>query len=288
MILLVVEAGVWTEYERAVVDQARTQVIPLAVIVNKCDVATPDDEFLTMVRAVAGGVVICNSLDTAAREQARADLKKVLRAIVPADLLRDPVLISDLVAAGQTAVLVVPIDLEAPKGRLILPQVQTIRDILDSDAVAVIAKERELTAVIANLKTRPAIVVCDSQAVLKVAADTPAEIPLTTFSILFSRMKGDIAAMARGAAQLDRLTPQSRVLIAEACTHHPIGDDIGRVKIPRWLRQYLGFAPRVEIFAGCEYPANLADYDLVIHCGACMFNRRQMLTRLEQDRKSVV
>jgi len=288
VILLIVEAGQWGEYEDSVLARAREQKVPIAVVVNKSDLSYPQESFLVLLRDKVGDYLICNSLDPAARENTLEALKQVLKAIVPPELLRDPFLISDLLKAGQTAVLVVPIDLEAPKGRLILPQVQTIRDVLDSDAIAVIAKERELRAVLDNMKTPPAIVVCDSQAVLKVAADTPRVIPMTTFSILFSRLKGDIVTLARGAAAIDHLKSDSRVLIAEACTHHPIGDDIGRVKIPRWLRQYLGFSPEVNVFAGRDYPVDLAQYDLVIHCGACMFNRRQMLTRLEESHRNEV
>ncbi len=288
VILLVVEAGIWTEYEDSVLARAHEQKVPMAVVINKSDLKYPDESFLTEVRDKAGHYLICHSTDLSGREKSLEELKRILKAIVPPELLRDPFLISDLLKAGQTAVLVVPIDLEAPKGRLILPQVQTIRDILDSDAIAVIVKERELPAVLSDLKTKPAIVVCDSQAVLKVAADTPPSIPMTTFSILFSRLKGDIVTLARGAAAIDHLRPGSRVLIAEACTHHPIGDDIGRVKIPRWLRQYLGFSPEVNVFAGRDYPSDLDQYDLVVHCGACMFNRRQMITRLEESRRHQV
>ncbi|MDD5071030.1 MAG: [FeFe] hydrogenase H-cluster maturation GTPase HydF, partial [Candidatus Omnitrophica bacterium] len=208
-------------------------------------------------------------------------LKTGIKNLLSGNAFFEPCLISDLVAAGKFAVLVVPIDLEAPKGRLILPQVQTIRDLLDSDAICVVVKERELLQVIDKLNEPPAIVVCDSQVVLKVAADTPPNIPLTTFSILFSRLKADIVTMARGAAFIDTLCPNSKILIAEACSHHPIGDDIGRVKIPRWFRQYLGFSPKIDIFAGKDYPENIQDYSLIVHCGGCMFNRKQLLTRLQ-------
>ncbi len=182
----------------------------------------------------------------------------------------------------------VPIDLQAPKGRLILPQVQTIRDILDNDATAVVVKERELPATLAHLKTKPSIVVTDSQAILKVTADVPKEILVTTFSILFARQKADLALMAAGAAAIDRLKPGDRVLIAEACSHHALEDDIGRVKIPRWLRQYVGGDLIIDIVCGRDYPNNLEDYKLIVHCGACMMNRREMLTRLRKAREAGV
>ena len=189
---------------------------------------------------------------------------------------------------ADLAVLVVPIDLQAPKGRLILPQVQTIRDALDNDAATLVVKERELSTALANLKNPPAIVVTDSQAILKVTADVPQSIPVTTFSILFARQKSDLAAMARGAAAIDRLQPGDRVLIAEACSHHALEDDIGRVKIPRWLRQYLGFDVQIDISTGRDYPENLDQYKLIIHCGACMLTRREMLGRLRQAQEAGV
>jgi [FeFe] hydrogenase H-cluster maturation GTPase HydF len=177
---------------------------------------------------------------------------------------------------------VVPIDLGAPKGRLILPQVMAIRDILDSDAVSLVVKERELRTTLANLTCPPRLVVCDSQVVLKVAADTPPEIPLTTFSILMARMKGDLVRFAEGAAAIDRLKPGDRVLIAESCTHHPLADDIGRVKIPRWLRQYAGGDLHIENLAGRDFPSDLSSYALVVQCGGCMANRKLILSRMGQ------
>jgi [FeFe] hydrogenase H-cluster maturation GTPase HydF len=181
-------------------------------------------------------------------------------------------------------VLVVPIDLGAPKGRLILPQVQAIRDILDSDASCMVVKERELGAALGRLTERPGLVVCDSQIVLKAAADTPPDVPLTTFSILMARLKGDLAELARGAAAIDGLQPGDAVLVAEACSHHPSADDIGRVKIPRWLRQYAGGDIRIDNLGGRDFPDDLRPYRLVIHCGGCTFNRRAMLARILRAR----
>jgi len=281
-ILLITEAKVWGEYEESVFKIAVDKKIPLIVIVNKSDIVYPEKDFLEKIGSKTDFLIICNSLNFEKREQLLLELKVSLKTTLSAQISNEPFLIADLIKPGETAVLVVPIDLEAPKGRLILPQVQTIRDLLDADAVAITVKERELKAVIDNLKKPPSIVVCDSQVVLKVAADTPQNIPMTTFSILFSRLKGDIVVMAEGAALIDSLDPDSKVLIAESCTHHPIGDDIGRVKIPRWLRQYLGFSPKIDIFAGRDYPENISDYDLIIHCGACMFNRRQLMSRLQR------
>ncbi|HEY9765143.1 MAG TPA: [FeFe] hydrogenase H-cluster maturation GTPase HydF, partial [Chroococcales cyanobacterium] len=188
----------------------------------------------------------------------------------------------------ETVVLVVPIDTSAPKGRLILPQVQTIREILDSDCLALVTKERELRRALENLKTPPRMVVTDSQAFLKVAADTPREIPLTSFSILFARYKGDLLTLAQGARAIEKLRAGDFVLIAESCTHHQQADDIGSVKIPRWLRQYVGGDLRIEHSRGGDFPDELEKYQLVIQCGGCMSNRQGMLSRIMKAKAAKV
>ena len=167
----------------------------------------------------------------------------------PPDFIDSPAIVGDLVGPGELAVLVVPIDKEAPKGRLILPQVQAIRDLLDSDAYCLVVKERELRSALDRLKAPPKLVVTDSQAFLKVAADTPRNVPLTSFSILMARFKGDLLAQVQGTLAIENLRGGDRVLIAEACSHHPIGEDIGRVKIPRWLTQYTGEKLRIRACA---------------------------------------
>lgn len=191
-------------------------------------------------------------------------------------------LIADLVGPGETVVLVVPIDLGAPKGRLILPQVQTLRELLDADAIGMVVKERELRWALDQLKQRPKLVVTDSQAFLKVAADTPPEIPLTSFSILMARAKGDLGTLVEGAKAIDRLKPGDRVLIAEACTHHRQADDIGKVQISRWLRQIVGGELQFEWTSGGKFPEDLSPYQLVVHCGACMLNRKEMVSRIHR------
>ncbi|MDK2895900.1 MAG: hypothetical protein PWP04_20 [Candidatus Atribacteria bacterium] len=197
-------------------------------------------------------------------------------------------LIKDLINPGEVVLLVVPIDLSAPKGRLILPQVQTIREILDAEAVAVVAKERELTETLERLKTPPRLVVTDSQVFHKVAGAVPPTIPLTSFSILFARYKGDLFSFVKGVQTVERLNPGDKVLIAEACSHHPLPDDIGRVKIPRWLRQRVGGDLQFEVVAGVNFPENLEDYQLIVQCGGCMINQKEMSYRLHQAQKAGV
>lgn len=194
-------------------------------------------------------------------------------------------LVGGLVPPGSMAVLVTPIDKAAPKGRLILPQQQTIRDILECDASAVITKEHELRQTLNSLAVKPSIVITDSQAFLKVAADTPEDIPMTSFSILFARQKGDLAEMVRGLKRIETLKTRDSVLIAEGCTHHRQSDDIGRVKIPRWIRQITGADIQFEWASGATYPRDVEKYAVIIHCGGCMLNSREMRYRVQFARE---
>lgn len=268
----------WQEYESGLLALFAGRKTPVIVVASKSDVRAPG---LVEDRARQAGAQIV----VGASAVTRAGLDTVRQSIItaaPDDFLNAPNLVGDLVPAGELALLVVPIDIEAPKGRLILPQVQALRDILDQNGYALVVKERELAAALARLNRPPALVVTDSQEFLKVVSEVPAPIPVTGFSILFARFKGDLAAMVRGAAAIDRLRPGDRVLVAEACTHHPTGEDIGRVKIPRWLEQYVGGKLAIEVKAGCDYPDDITGYKLIVHCGACVWNRRQMLSRIGQ------
>lgn len=188
-------------------------------------------------------------------------------------------IVGDLLEPDDLVVLVVPIDSAAPKGRLILPQQQTIRDVLESGAVSVVTRESELKSTLASLGKKPKLVITDSQVFGKVAADTPEDILLTSFSILFVRYKGDLAAAVRGAAQLDKLNDGDTVLISEGCTHHRQCGDIGTVKLPAWIKKYTGKEIGFEFTSGAEFPEDLSKYALVIHCGACMLNDREMKSR---------
>ena len=263
--------------------------IPVHIVINKCDVRTPDAEFLEHLKQNGiRSIVAVSSIRKEQRERFLADFKQALIENCPDDFLTPPPLVGDLIRPGDLVVLIVPIDLQAPKGRLILPQVQTIRDVLDHDAAVLTVKENEYLAVLDRLKTPPALVVCDSQVVRKMVDETPAGVPCTTFSILFSRLKGDMRLMAEGTAAIDTLRKGDKVLIAEACTHHATQDDIGRVKIPRWLKNYLGDGVEIDVYAGRDYPENFSDYKLVIHCGGCMLNRREVLSRLQTAAKAGV
>lgn len=286
--VLIVEPNEWSVYEDQIVDQARKKSTPLIIVINKVDKVLPADEFVENLKKFSELVVSLSALDKTKRERYVTDFKEKLQKASVENFLNEPTLIGDLIPSGGIGVLIVPIDLQAPKGRLILPQVQTIRDTLDNDGAIVVVKEREYSHILNQLKTKPSIVVCDSQVVLKMTADTPTDIKCTTFSILFARYKGDLTLLAEGAARIDHLKSGDRILISEGCNHHAIEDDIGRVKIPRWLRQYTGCDLKIDVFAGRDYPENLTDYQLVILCGSCMLNRKETLGRIYKAKEAKV
>lgn len=274
--LLVAGPGEWGGYEERLAELLGERKIPFAVLENKADLGLESAPALTELAGNGTMVLRVSALSGLGLDR----VKESLAELAPEDWFHEPQLVGDLLPAGELAVLVVPIDLGAPKGRLILPQVQAIRDILDSDASCMVVKERELRDALERLQRKPKLVVCDSQVVLKAAGDTPPDVLLTTFSILMARFKGDLVKLARGTAAIESLRPGDRVLMAEACSHHPLADDIGRVKIPRWLRQYAGGDIGVEMRAGRDFPEDLRPYKLIVHCGACVANRKSMLTRL--------
>lgn len=241
--------------------------IPYVVAFNKQDLpqgSVPDEEYAIAVSAKTGFQV--------------AELKEKIAGLT---ITEEPKLkiVGDIIKPSDFVVLVVPIDKAAPKGRLILPQQQTIRDILESDATAIVVKEYELRETLEQLGKKPSLVITDSQVFAKVSADTPRDIPLTSFSILFARYKGNLQTAVQGAAAIESLRDGDKVLISEGCTHHRQCDDIGSVKIPRWLKNYTGKELQIELSSGTEFPEDLSQYKLIIHCGGCMLNEREMKYR---------
>ncbi|MBV4447275.1 [FeFe] hydrogenase H-cluster maturation GTPase HydF [Clostridium tyrobutyricum] len=206
-------------------------------------------------------------------------LKEAIQVTAPTDFEKETI-VGDILSPKSKVILVAPQDLEAPKGRLILPQVQVIRDVLDHDCLALTVKDSELSDMIACLKDDPDLVITDSQVFGKVNKILPEHIPLTSFSILMARYKGDLKTLVNGAKAIDKLKPGDKVLIAEACTHHALKNDIGRDKIPRWLKNKVGGNLDVTVKAGVDFPEDLTPYNIIIHCGSCMFNRKQFITRL--------
>ena len=277
--LLVVDAeeGL-SDFDISLAAYLRQKKIPSLGVLNKIDLEAGSEPLLKEMREKLELAVYAVS---AASGKGINELRKAMGEAVPDDEDKFKI-VGDLVRPGDFVVLVTPIDKAAPKGRLILPQQQTIRDILEADAIAVVTKEYELKETLERLGTKPALVITDSQAFLKVAADTPKDVPLTSFSILFARHKGDLAELVRGARALEKLQDGDKILVAEACTHHQQSDDIGRVKIPRWIRQNTGKELHFEHASGYTFPGNITDYSLIVHCGSCMLNRRSMLHRIAQ------
>jgi len=274
--VIVTDAAHWGDFEEGILAELRRRETPAIAIFNKVDLAEPDPQVIRRLKKLK----VPRIRTVAPQGEGILDLREALITQAPDEFINAPAIIGDLIPAGELVVLVVPIDLEAPKGRLILPQVQSLRDILDNDAYAMMVKERELRDALDRLNRPPALVVTDSQAFLKVAGDTPPDVKMTSFSILFARNKGDLSEFVRGTLAIDGLRSGDHILIAEACTHHPIADDIGRVKIPRWLRQYTGGKLEFTHVQGHDFPDDLSPYRLVVHCGGCMWNRREMLSRM--------
>lgn len=261
------------DYERDLMRKFDELKIPYLVIVNKCDIKQPTTEFPfnDMKNIIYTSVVQDKNLVF--------KFKEALVKLLPDDFVNSPKIVTDLIPPKSTVILVIPIDKEAPKGRIILPQVQTLRDLLDGDCLSYVVKESELALALENLKTPPSLVVTDSQAFKTVSEIVPENIPLTSFSILFARLKGDLDAFENGAKAIENLKDGDKVLILESCTHHAIDDDIGRVKIPNWLKKKTGKDLIIENYSGHDFP-DISEYSLVIHCGACMTNRREVLSRI--------
>ncbi|GAB6180540.1 [FeFe] hydrogenase H-cluster maturation GTPase HydF [Desulfotomaculum defluvii] len=285
LVLLVIDAmsGV-SQYEVKIAQRCQEKKLPVVIVLNKIDAHPVTELEVEEAKVQLGGSLVVVSALTG---QGIDDLKMAIVKAAPATW-DDQAIVGDLLNPGDIAVLVVPIDSAAPKGRLILPQVQTIRDILDHNAMAYVVKESELKDCIATLNKRPKMVITDSQAFREVAKDTPEDILLTSFSILFARYKGDLETLVAGAKAISKLKPGDKVLISEACTHHRMGDDIGTVKIPRWLSQIVGGDLEFNWSSGHRFPENLTEYKLVVHCGACMINRREMLSRIMQVQQAGV
>lgn len=265
------------KFELGLLEKIRDRKLPYVVVYNKKDLCDLTDQ-IDMSHSV------CVSAKTG---EGIRELKEHLGRLVPEEQEKLQI-VGDLLEPSDFVVLVVPIDKAAPKGRLILPQQQTIRDILESDATAIVVKEHELRETLQNLGKKPKMVITDSQVFSKVAADTPEDILLTSFSILFARFKGDLEEEIRGVKALDSLKDGDKILIAEGCTHHRQCDDIGTVKIPRWLSQYTGKRFQYDTCSGNSFPQNLSEYQLVIHCGGCTLNRKEMKNRLSHIKSAEV
>jgi [FeFe] hydrogenase H-cluster maturation GTPase HydF len=263
-------------------ERRRAGDVPVVIVANKIDLA-PRAPVKEWEDTLGTEITEVSSLTGEGIEAA----KERIIACAPTDW-EGPSLTGELVSPGDIVILVTPLDIEAPKGRLILPQVQTIRDLLDNNVRVMVVKEDAVGKSIEELKTLPSLVITDSQVFGAVSRQVPSDIRLTSFSIIFARHKGDLATLAEGARHVSNLKPGAKVLIAEACTHHPVGDDIGRVKIPGWLEKHVGGKLNFTFTSGIGFPSNLKDFDLVVHCGGCMVTRREMLRRIARVRQAGV
>lgn len=280
--LVVIDSTVGiTEYDRYIIDEIKSKKIPFMGILNKWDISNIDEKDIKNIKEELDIPLIAVSAVTG---KGIKELKNQIAGILPKEEDKFKI-IGDLISPGDFVVLVTPIDKAAPKGRLILPQQQTIRDVLESDAIAVVTKEYELRETLESLGKKPKIVVTDSQAFLKVAADTPKDILMTSFSILFARFKGDLIELIKGVKAVGKLKDGDKVLIAEGCTHHRQSDDIGKVKIPRWIRQITGKKIDFEFSSGVSFTDDIKRYSLIVHCGGCMLNKSAMLHRINTARE---
>ncbi|MFZ3131591.1 MAG: [FeFe] hydrogenase H-cluster maturation GTPase HydF [Desulfosporosinus sp.] len=299
LLVVDIEVGI-NDADRFIIDKFKEKKKPLIVVLNKLDTLENENEnanknkdenenkhdnkhkkIVNSLQEELNSLVVAVSALT---KQGIKELKDAIISVIPEEEDKFKI-VGDLINPSDFVVLVTPIDKAAPKGRLILPQQQTIRDILESDAMAIVTKEYELRETLSNLRKKPKLVITDSQVFLKVAADTPKDILMTSFSILFARQKGDLTEFIQGAKAIARLQDRDKILIAEGCTHHRQADDIGSVKIPRWLRQRTGKQLEFEFSAGATFTEDIKKYALIVHCGACMLNRTGMLSRIERARE---
>ena len=275
--LVIIDAAVGPSAEDLrLIKRINTKKIPLLIVINKCETINEDKKTAYQALLSNGKLLFVS----AEQKLNIFELKEAIAQTVPADENKAQI-VADLLSPSDFVVLVVPIDSAAPKGRLILPQQQTIRDILEADAAAIVVKENELTNTLQNLGKRPKLVITDSQVFKKVAAETPADILLTSFSILFARYKGNLQTAVQGVTALENLEDGDKILVGEGCTHHRQCDDIGTVKLPRWIKEYTGKNPEFIFTSGTEFPLNLSPYKMIIHCGACMLNEREMQYRIK-------
>jgi len=284
--LLVVTNNSWGEYEDELIKKFRDHNLPFIVIHNKSDIEEPTVAFKDKISSITGTSLFeFSSIDKRNYEE----LINLIRITIPEHSYKTPTLLGDLISYGDIVILITPIDIEAPAGRMILPQVQAIRDILDNDAVAIVLKEREVDAFLKKTKIKPALAITDSQVFVKADASIPHDIPLTSFSIMLARFKGDFDNYLKGTPKISELKDGDRVLLLESCTHHVSCDDIGRTKIPLWITSFTGKKIEYDVVAGLDIlPRPITDYSLVIQCGGCMITRKQLHNRLQTAIKSGV
>ena len=284
--LLVVSGNSWGEYEDGLITKFNDYDLPFIVIHSKSDIQEPTQDFKIIISSTTGTSLFeFSSVDKRNYEE----LINLIRISIPEHSYKTTTLLGDLISYGDIVILITPIDIEAPAGRLILPQMQAIRDILDNEAVAIVLKEREVDAFLKKTGIKPVLAITDSQVFVKADASIPKDIPLTSFSIMLARFKGDFDNYLKGTPKISALKDGNRVLLLESCTHHVSCDDIGRTKIPRWITNFTGKKIEYDVVAGLDtLPRPVTDYSLVIQCGGCMITRKQLQNRLQPAIKAGV
>ncbi len=277
--ILIITQNTFDDFEKKLIKEFEKWDLPFIVVYNKIDAFPPKTDFIKQTeeflkkKLFLFSTVLKNNID---------ELLALIKESIPESAYRTPALVGDLIQAGDMVMLITPIDVEAPEGRLILPQVQVIRDVLDHDGVCIVLKEREVDAFLRHTKIKPALAITDSQIFLKANAMIPDDIPLTGFSVLFARYKGPFDEYLKGTPKISDLKDGDRVLLLESCSHHVSCDDIGRVKIPRWISQFTGKKLEFDVIAGLSLLSRpINDYALVIQCGGCMITRKQLFNRLK-------
>lgn len=277
--IIVLADNIFGEFEKKLTDTLTELDTPFIFIHNKSDISTLKDKLKSHIENKYGNIIISFSCIS---NQSTEKIKDLIVNNIPESAFKSNSLLGDVISHGDFILLVTPIDIEAPDGRLILPQVQAIRDILDNDCTAIITKERELDSTIKRLSPKPSLVVTDSQVFFKVGASVPPEIPLTSFSIMLARHKGPFDDYLNGTPKINDLKDGDKIILLESCTHHVSCDDIGRVKIPRWLMDYTGKNLEFEVISGLDdISGKLEDYSMVIQCGGCVITAKQIRNRIK-------
>lgn len=283
--ILAITRNTFDDFERDLIKEFKAYDIPFVVIHNKSDIEELKDEVKASIIEETQANIISNSQNADNLDE----IVNLIKITIPESSYKTPSLVGDLISYGDIVLLITPIDIEAPEGRLILPQVQAIRDILDNDAICIVLKEREVDAFLRKTGIKPKLAITDSQIFLKADASIPKDIPLTGFSVILARYKGDFEAYLQGTPKIGELKDGDRILLLESCTHHVACDDIGRIKIPRWLTNFTGKKLEYDVVAGLDnLPREITEYALVIQCGGCVITRKQLVNRLRPAIKAGV
>ncbi|MDR3112715.1 MAG: [FeFe] hydrogenase H-cluster maturation GTPase HydF [Elusimicrobiota bacterium] len=281
VVLLMCEANTFGKFEEEIVEESRKKNTVLIIVIGKADLHGISENFLDILKNYSKNVLIFSSKNSN-RDVFLDALKNFLIAELPDNYIENYLSLRNIIKKNDTVILVMPIDKGAPRGKIIMPQIQTIRHVLDLNACSFTVQDTEYEAALKNLNANPVLVITDSQAIERIAKKTPSDVKLTTFSTIYAADKSDIVEMAKGAGALNKLKDGDKILIAEACTHHASIDDIGRVKLPKWISKYSKKNLEIDYVSGQDYPKNIDEYRIIIHCGACTLNRKAMLSRLNK------